>query len=155
MPLLEAGWGGPDGRVDPQALIANGPTLQVVVSHYVPDATPEDETTGPETRSKTVKALIDTGASHSCIDEAVAQELGLPVVDLQMVGGVAGARQHNVYMARVSLIGTQVEEYGRFTGVNLSESGQHQHVLLGRSFLRRTIMIYDGLRSTVTVASTR
>jgi hypothetical protein len=43
-------------------------------------------------------ALIDTGASNTCIDEEVAQKLGLPVIDVvQMSSASQASTQQNVY----------------------------------------------------------
>ena len=76
----------PDGKtvaLHPSiAMQARGPLLQVTVTI--------EENAGKTLVSqgktlptpKTGIALIDTGASNTCIDEQAAQELGLPVIDV-------------------------------------------------------------------------
>jgi hypothetical protein len=44
-------------------------------------------------------------------------------------------------------------QWGAFAGVELRAGGQPHGVLLGRSFLNQCIMIYDGIREQVTVAT--
>jgi hypothetical protein len=63
-----------------------GPTLVAIVGKLAAEGTPQPEVPPPV---QTV-ALIDTGATVSCIDEKLAQKLSLPVIDRRYVGGVAG-----------------------------------------------------------------
>lgn len=48
--------------------------------------------------AKLLDALIDTGAGDSCIDETLAKELQLPLVDEINTPGVHGASKLNVYL---------------------------------------------------------
>jgi predicted aspartyl protease len=98
-----------------------------------------------------VAALIDTGATESCIDEALALQLGLPLVDKINIGGVAGASLHNVFLAVVSIPSANLVQSGRFAGVHLAAGGQIHRVLLGRTFLRNSILVYDGRTGRVTL----
>ena len=77
-----------------------------------------------EDESELVHALIDSGAMDSCIDEALALKIGLPVIDVQMVSGVSGAKLHNVYLGKIDIPGLGFYQYGRFTGVHLKTGGQ-------------------------------
>lgn len=150
MPLADAGFSDQDsGRPDNGLLLAYGPTLSVTVSHFVQDAD-----TG-ETPTRVVAALVDTGASESCIDNKLAEELGLPVIDEMNMSGVGGMQKHNVYLASVNIPGLEFGQYGRFAGVDLRDGGQPHQALLGRTFLQNVILIYDGLRAQVTLASQR
>ncbi len=150
MPLIEAGFVTADGAADSAQLVALGPTLQVIVGHQPPDGQQQD----PE-NTETVLGLIDTGASESCIDAQLAERLGLPIIDVRTIGGAGGPSEHNVYLAQILIPSLDMPQYGSFTGVNLVDGGQHHQVLLGRTFLRNTIMIYDGFRAQVTVASAK
>ena len=145
MPLIEAGFLDKDGRPDGDSLRAYGPTVQVVVSPMASgDAEP---------KSETVYVLVDTGATESCIDKDLAERLGLPIVDVRTLSGVGGAKEHGVYAALVSIPQLEVVQYGAFTGVDLKAGGQSHMALLGRTFLSGTLLIYDGIRSQVTIAS--
>jgi len=77
------------GNLSPSQLLPmNGPTIEVFVGR----ANPPDESgqfTQPE---QATPALIDTGATDSCIDEDFAKTLGLPIIDVRTVGGVAGKK---------------------------------------------------------------
>lgn len=150
MPLADAGFADQDtGRPNAAQLVAFGPTLWVTVSHFAQDAQ-----TG-ERPSQVVPALVDTGATESCIDNKLAEELGLPVIDEMDMSGVGGMRKHNVYLASVSIPDLEFLQYGRFAGVDLRDGGQEHQALLGRTFLQNVILIYDGLRAQVTLASQR
>ena len=146
MPLADAGFSDEDGR-GREHLLALGPTLSVSVSHFEQD---------PETGTRlteVVNALVDTGATQSCIDSRLAERLGLPVIDAMEVAGVGGTRTHNVYLASVSIPSLGLSQYGEFAGVELQDGGQPHAALLGRSFLQNVILIYDGLRGQVTLAA--
>ena len=147
MPIIECGFRDGDEQADLDALINFGPTAEVVVSAHIVPSTDEEQP-----RSETVYALIDTGATQSCIDHKLALDLGLPVVDVQQVAGAGGLTDHDVFMAKVSIPGLKMDQFGRFTGVALAKGGQPHRVLLGRTFLQHIIMIYDGIRGQVTIS---
>ena len=149
MPLVECGFPPPPGEEPPNTLIAHGPTLPVDIGfdeNY-------DHTLAkpPVTEIQQVPALIDTGATFSCIDDALAAQLNLPVVDQATVGGIAGSHVANVYLAQVYVPKFEFTQYGVFLGAGLTEGGQQHQALLGRSFLAGFIMIYDGIRGQVTL----
>jgi predicted aspartyl protease len=106
---------------------------------------------------RNVNALIDTGASSSCIDEKLAAELNLPIIDRKMVGGVAGQQEHKVYLAELMIPSLQMLIKGSFVGVDIEAmkdvvlEGPSQ-VIVGRDFLSKTIMIYDGVNGSVTIS---
>lgn len=148
MPLADAAFVDSDGRPDQTALLEFGPSLEVVVSPLV-------DPPRPPTEGHTTHALVDTGATQSCIDVQVAESLALPVVDFVMIAGAAGASRHPLYAARVAIPALEIFEFGAFAGVDLGAGEQPHRVLLGRTFLQGTVMIYDGIRSQVTIASYR
>src|SRR5579872_1427467 len=47
-----------------------------------------------------VNALVDTGASESCIDDMLATQLNLPIIDRIPVAGVGGQHEANIYLAQ-------------------------------------------------------
>ena len=75
----------PDGKlaqVPPaSALQLRGPVLQVTVS-IEQNAAKALLAKGQTIANKTGLALIDTGASNTCIDEQAAKALNLPVIDV-------------------------------------------------------------------------
>src|SRR5579863_688352 len=78
-----------------------GPVLQVAVS-IEQNAAKALLTQGKTVATKTGLALIDTGASNTCIDEQAAQELGLPVIDVATMQS-ASHEQHpcNIYPVQI------------------------------------------------------
>lgn len=147
-PLTEAGFKDTDGRPHVPTLIQTGPTLQVIVL-------PASAETAPKLSDQVSAwpALIDTGASESCIDNELAKSLGLTQIDVIAISGVGGMQNHPVYLCSILIPSLNIAQYGRFAGVNLAVGGQTHRVLLGRTFLNGTIMIYDGIRGQVTLAS--
>lgn len=122
------------------ALRQLGPSLPVLVRlPQIPGAPGPSEDQPPQPRQ--VSALIDTGAFDSCIDEQVASSLQLPIIDRQRVSGVAGRREHNVFLAQVDVPAVNKSRRGRFVGVTL---GPQHHAILGREFLHGMLLIYDG-----------
>src|SRR5579863_6985808 len=130
MPILHgqmAGQGkGPDGKliqVPPQvALQMRGPILQVTIS-IEQNAAKALLAQGQSVPSKNGLALIDTGASNTCVDDQAAKELGLPVID---VGNMQSASHEkhpcNIYPVQIV---TQVVTLNspRTMGANLAAQG--------------------------------
>lgn len=136
-----------EGR--PDELVQYGPTIVVRIG-FSPEVSFDsgDRASLPSTQ---FFALVDTGASESCIDSAVAMELGLPVVDREMVAGVHGAAPANVHLAHIYIPDTHVWINGRFAGVHLQAGGQPHSALIGRDVLRHFTMVYDGLTGAVNI----
>lgn len=151
MPLLDATFRDADGQTDKPFLIRYGPSVQVVVGHYVQPGVTIAEPMQPET----TWALVDTGASESCIDCDLAVKLGLPIVDTMQISGSNGTFQHDVYLAQINIFGLEFSQFGRFAGVKLSTGQQPHGVLLGRTFLDNVLLIYDGIRGQITLTAAR
>lgn len=100
-----------------------------------------------------VQALVDTGAGESCIDSALAAQLNLPIVDKRIVSGVHGSQEVNVHLAQVRVPALDMIILGAFAGVHLAAGGQPHRALIGRTFLRRFTMVYEGHTGTVTISS--
>jgi predicted aspartyl protease len=100
-----------------------------------------------------IEALVDTGASESCIDSLLASQLNLPIVDRRMVSGVHGSQEINMHLAQVHIPSLNFTIYGAFAGVHLAAGGQVHRVLIGRTFLQRFTMMYNGITGAVTISS--
>ena len=68
-------------------------------------------------------ALVDTGASRSCIDVSVAQELGLPVINQEHAIGVGGVAVVDIYLATLAIRDLRLHRFGRFAGTRLIDAG--------------------------------
>ena len=61
--------------------------------------------TRPEPGITGSHALVDTGAAISCLDNLLAAELSLPVIDEKPVSGADGKFKTNIYLAQVRIPG--------------------------------------------------
>ncbi len=131
-------------------LVSFGPTLLVDIG-FDPAYVPSQTLTVPLAGLTAVQALVDTGATTSCIDNLLAIELGLPVVDRMPISGVGGQHLANMYLAQIHVPALNRTLYGAFAGVNLRDGGQPHSALMGRTFLRHYRMVYDGPTGRVTI----
>jgi predicted aspartyl protease len=131
----------------PQLLVAYGPTLMVDVG-FDPDYKPVPPAI-PVPGMINIDALVDTGASESCIDSLLAAHLNLPIVDRRKISGVGGTHEVNVHLAQVHIPSLQITLYGAFAAVDLIAGGQPHKALIGRTFLQHYTMVYEGLTGTV------
>ena len=100
-----------------------------------------------------VAALIDTGAAESCIDEELAQQLQLPLINTTVRSGISGSVTLNTYLAHITIPAFGVHrDYGKFTGVHLQAGDQYHRALIGRKLLDDILLIYDGLTGLVRLA---
>ena len=87
--------------------------------------------TQPEPGITGSHGLVDTGAAISCLDNLLAAELSLPVIDERPVSGADGKFKTNIYLAQVHIPGMGITLYGDFAGVNLKEGGQVHSAPIG------------------------
>jgi predicted aspartyl protease len=127
-----------------------GPTLIVDIG-FDPNYRADIPGSVPITQIQGVHALIDTGATQSCIDSALAATLNLPIIDRQKVGGVGGIHEVNMHLGHIYVPSLDVTVHGSFAGVSLSAGGQPHVALIGRTFLRYVTMHYDGKTGKVTI----
>ena len=150
MPSIQAGFkSGKGGEAPADLLVRLGPTIQVDIG--LKSRAPAGAT--PDLPCKMIKALIDTGAGGDCIDDALAQRLGLPITDEGEISGVSGRHRAFVYTARIYVPKLDKLLFQPFTGVKLAEGEQWHRVILGRSFLRHYRLAYDGASGAVEIAA--
>ncbi len=132
-------------------LASYGPTLLVDIGldlNYKPiSATP------PTPGIRGLNALVDTGAAECCIDNLLAAQLNLPVVDRRPISGSNGSHLTNMYLAQIHTPSLNFTVYGIFAGVDLKAGGQVHFALIGRTFLRRFAMMYEGQTGNVTLSN--
>jgi hypothetical protein len=132
-------------------LVSFGPTILVDIG-FDPAYVPSQTLVPPLAGLTAIQALVDTGATTSCIDNLLAVELGLPVVDRMQIAGVGGQHLANMYLAQIHVPALNRTLYGSFAGVNLRDGGQPHSALMGRTFLRHYRMVYDGPTGNVTIS---
>ena len=113
---------------------------------------PDPAAPDPDRTTYSIPALIDTGANLNAIDDAWAQQMGLPIVDQVSVSGISGSIVLNVYLARIMISGLAIDQLGRFTGVHLQAGGQSHLALLGRELLKDCRLVYDGATGSVVIS---
>ena len=104
-------------------LIEQGPTLDVQIG-FDPEFRPS-ELARPNIPEVRFPALVDTGATESCIDSDLARVLQLPVVDRQAIAGVHGASETNVCLAQIHVPDLGFTMYGSSHQFTLPQVGCH------------------------------
>ena len=151
MPTTNCGFGDQTGQSGRDALALYGPTLGVQIG-FDPAFRPSG-LSNPDLPPENHPALVDTGATESCIDSALALGLKLPIVDSQEVAGVHGADTVNVHLAQIYVPTLNFTVYGRFAGVHLHAGGQPHFALIRRTFLQYFTMTYEGRTGTVILSN--
>jgi hypothetical protein len=137
--------GGASGR---EQLTAWGPTLIVDIGFDL-NYKPGPPWTIPTAGITGIQALVDSGAGESCIDNLLAGQLNLPIVDRRPISGVHGAHIVNMHLAQIHVPSLSFVIHGVFAGVDLAAGGQLHKALIGRTFLENFTMVYEGLTGTV------
>ena len=114
-------------------LFQNGPILPVDICSGFEDN---------ETLESGIRALIDTGASNSCIDKTLAERLNLRAVDNSTMHGIQGSLSVRLYAAKIYVPILKHTHVGPFAGLDLGYL--NCSVLIGRSLLSKFRMRYDG-----------
>jgi hypothetical protein len=152
MPTTLCGFNSAPGLYDGSLLLAaHGPTLIVQIGFD-----PDHDASGsaiPKLPQTPIQALVDTGATESCIDSALAMNLNLPIIDRRLISGAHGAREVNVHLAQIHVPSLAFTVNGPFCAVDLVGGGQSHLALIGRTFLRHFTMIYEGRTGTVTLSN--
>ena len=140
-------------------LVATGPTIAVEIGfnqdlfHADPAVVQQAIASAhAQPPAQLVDALIDTGAVESCIDEDLAKELQLPLIDQAEGSGIGGTEKFNIYLGYIRIAALGFLQYGRFMGVRLRAGKQPHQALLGRSVFKDMILVYDGRDGSVRLA---
>ena len=92
--------------------------------------------------TKKIIGLIDTGATSTAIDSALAKELHLVARDQQVVFTPNGESKQNLYDILVSFDNMNIQIATQAFGAELSK--QPYSALIGRDILRSCTLIYNG-----------
>jgi predicted aspartyl protease len=158
MPILHtqfAGQGrdslGQTVQIPPSAVLQNrGPVIQVTVSLAASYAQTLQQTGQAVPTPISGWALVDTGASATCIDAAQADQMGLPVIDVvNMTSATHVDTPQNVHPIRIEFAGVPIAiDAPRAIGANLAPQGLL--LLIGRDALQHCTLIYNGLAGSIT-----
>ena len=97
-------------------------------------------------------ALIDTGASYTCIDQAAADRINLAVVDQATIASAShAAHRVPVFAGEIEIAGLGKIRVLRAMGATLECQGLI--ALIGRDALADTIFVYNGSDGSFSVSS--
>lgn len=150
MPTVQCGFSNGPGVLGQNLLVQRGPTLQVQIGF---DPNYQGAPQIPALPPQPIEALVDSGATESCIDSGLAMQLNLPIVNQVVIAGVGGIHNVNVHLAHIYIAGLGVTIDGAFAAVNLAAGGQTHLALIGRTFLMHFRMMYDGLTGAVSITN--
>ena len=126
------------------ALLQRGPVVQVTlgVGRAIDEQLLQQGVTLPAPVSGL--ALIDTGATSTCIDDDAAQQLQLPAIDVVTVASASHASiQQSVHPVQIEVVGWPITfDAPRAIAAPLRSQGIL--VLIGRDVLQHTILVYNG-----------
>ncbi len=145
---------------DPRLLMVLGPQIRVdilpplVVERWAKSSKKEVK------QALNLRALIDTGASVTGIDEGVLNQLGYPPIGVSSLATPSGTSQTGVYMVRLVIPSQRDPNFPpniprimidnvRVIAVKLDR--QPYKVLLGRDVLSRMVMVYNGPQGLITL----
>jgi hypothetical protein len=138
---------------------ANGPVLTAFVGVSLARRDALMTAGRPIPAGASIRALIDTGASNSCIDAGVLASLGLtPTSSVTVHTSTTGAEAHTADQYDVSIIvpGTGSHHaplvIPAVPVLSASLTRQGIDALIGRDILRDCILIYNGSLGMFTLA---
>jgi len=125
-----------------RALQLRGPILQVslTIEQSAGKGLVAQGKTVPTPRSGL--ALIDTGASNTCVDEQTAKDLGLPVIDVANMQS-ASHEKHSCNVYPVQII-TPIVTLNAPRAMGAALASQGLLVLVGRDVLQNCNLFYNG-----------
>jgi predicted aspartyl protease len=141
-------------QLDPKiALQQRGPVIQVTVALAQAAAQVLLQSGRTPPSPEAGLALIDTGASHTCIDNAAAQKMGLPTIDVVTMTSATHAHEPcNVHPIQIEVTGTNISiDAARVLGANLGPQGLL--LLIGRDVLQNCTLIYNGIVGSITLSA--
>lgn len=140
----------------PAALAELGAFVQVEINLPQPLIEFLSEQNKPIPAPSTGVALIDTGASKTCVDETILANLGINPIGLVSVGTAAGSVQRTIFPARLTFPEFKlVVDLSQVIAVDLQgQTIQKTQIigLVGRDILRFCQFTYDGHGGFFTLA---
>ena len=96
-------------------------------------------------------ALIDTGASLTCIDNAAAREAGLAVVDVGTISSATDtAVEVPIYAGKISVPGLPSLPVTGAYGLDVSSQGLI--AIIGRDVLEKCVFVYNGTGAVFSIS---
>lgn len=134
-----------------QPLEAIGPRLEVLISPIEEHVKVLMQSGGPVPAPIPGMALVDTGASITCIDQDAATQAGLAIVDSGPMHSATHANEIvPIFAGRLMINGFIAVEAKRAYGATLAAQGLV--ALIGRDLLARCQFTYNGTDGSFSLA---
>lgn len=133
------------------ALYLRGPVIQVSIE--IPEVIAQQLLRNGQLVPAPISgfALIDTGATSTCIDDQTAQEMKLPVVNRRKMVSATHSVECNVYPVLLGFTGTPIKVNSiQALGANIDSLGVV--ALLGRDVLQHIALFYNGPSGQITLS---
>ena len=128
------------GPMDKVLLAQDGPQIEVMIGF---DTKLQDSCPMP--------ALLDTGATYSCIDLELARRLCLKQTDSRVLVGAHEKKVTPFYRADIFIPQLKCAWRDEFGGLPLEENGFNYKVLVGRNLLSNLYLRYVGYTGRVLI----
>jgi len=134
------------------ALMQRGPIVQVTIGVEQNIAQQLVSQGTPLPQPVPGVALIDTGATSTCIDDAIAKQLNLPVVDVVSIASASHAETNqSVYPALIEVVGIAIK-FNALRAIGVPLANQGIQVLIGRDLLQHCTLFYNGMIGSFTLS---
>lgn len=128
----------------PALLAVVGPRLEVEVSVSTAYAEQIAKQGGTVATPHVGHALIDTGATRTCVDVDAIAKLGVPAVDRMPVLTPSGSETQSVHPVRLTFVGTGLGSVDAIPVLASKLGAQGILALIGRDILAQCVLIYNG-----------
>jgi predicted aspartyl protease len=145
--------GGVQAPIHPAIVLQKrGPTVQVTIAPLDELAAQLVKKNLPVPQPVTGEALIDTGASMTCIDDQAAKALSLPVINVVEISSASHASHPaSIYPAKIEIVGFPMRfNLPMVMGAPLQPQGLI--ALIGRDILMGCQLVYNGTTGSITLA---
>lgn len=134
------------------ALIQRGPVIPVVIAPDQAFAAALQSAGKPIPQPVTGLALVDTGATTTCVDDTIAQKMGLaPSGTAKLSSASHHATQCLTYPVQLHFPAWNVSlQAPRAMGVTIASQGII--ALVGRDLLQNCVLVYNGADGSFTLA---
>jgi hypothetical protein len=144
MPLFNQLFRTNNGTPNPGLLAVRGPIVQVEVQLPSALAAQYQALSRPIPAPITGWAMVDTGASKTCVDDGLILGLGVAPINQITVQTPSGSAQQFLYPARFSFPGTPLPNIDFSSVVGSTLAAQGIVALIGRDVLSRFLLVYNG-----------
>ena len=96
-------------------------------------------------------ALIDTGASRTCIDQGAAEEAGLPTIAKAAMASASHA-EHEVPVYSAKLVIPQFSDIDVAYAMGANLDGMGLTALIGRDLLQTAVLVYNGTDGSIALS---